>query len=80
MKNLKKHWELKYDFVGVRLKNNNPTLDGIFRFKKGFGGDLKQGYLWKLDLLPMKAKAYDVIVKMMKGENRVTDIIDQVSQ
>jgi len=80
MKFLKNKGVKKYDFVGVRLKNNNPTLEGIFRFKKGFGGDLKQGYLWKLDMLPMKARAYDLIAKVWTGGHRVTDIIDQVSQ
>ncbi len=80
MKYLKNKGVKKYDFVGVRLKNNNPTLEGVFRFKKGFGGDLKQGYLWKLDLLPMKAKAYDAISKVWTGGHRVTDIIDQISQ
>lgn len=80
MKYLKNRGVKKYDFVGVRLKNNNPTLEGIFRFKKGFGGDLKEGYLWKIDLLPMKAKAYDVLVNVWTGENRVTDLIDQISQ
>lgn len=77
---LKQKGVKKYDFVGVRLKNNNPTLEGIFRFKKGFGGELKHGFLWKIDLLPMKAKAYDTISKAVMGNKRVTDIIDQISQ
>ncbi|HMT30087.1 MAG TPA: peptidoglycan bridge formation glycyltransferase FemA/FemB family protein, partial [Bacteroidia bacterium] len=47
MKYLKNKGVKIYDFVGVRLKNNNPALEGIFRFKKGFGGELKEGYLWK---------------------------------
>jgi len=80
MKYLRQIGVERYDFVGVRLKNNNPSLDGIFRFKKGFGGDLKQGYLWKLDLLPMKAKVHDMLVKLRSEGNRVTDIIDQISQ
>lgn len=79
MKYLKKAGVEKYDFVGVRLKNNNPALEGIFRFKKGFGGDLKSGYLWKLDILPIKAKAYDLIVKFKSGGDKVIDIIDQVN-
>ncbi len=80
MKHLRLSGVRRYDFVGVRLKNNNPTLEGIFRFKKGFGGELKQGYLWKIDLLPMKAKAYDLMVKMRSRGKGVTDIIDQISQ
>jgi lipid II:glycine glycyltransferase (peptidoglycan interpeptide bridge formation enzyme) len=38
MKQLKKKGVKRYDLVGVRLKNTNPALEGIFRFKKGFGG------------------------------------------
>jgi len=80
MKYLKNKGVERYDFVGVRLKNNNPALEGIFRFKKGFGGDLKEGYLWKIDILPFKAKAYDLILKLKSGNNQVIDIIDQVNR
>ncbi|MBL0340394.1 MAG: peptidoglycan bridge formation glycyltransferase FemA/FemB family protein [Bacteroidetes bacterium] len=80
MKYLKNKHVKRYDFVGVRLKNNNPALDGIFRFKKGFGGDLKEGYLWKKDILPLKAKAYDLISKIKSGRNQIVDIIDQVNK
>jgi lipid II:glycine glycyltransferase (peptidoglycan interpeptide bridge formation enzyme) len=80
MRYLKQKGVQRYDFVGVRLRNNNPTLEGIFRFKKGFGGDLKEGFLWKKDLLPMKAKAYDYIVKWRSRGRKYFDIIDQVSQ
>ncbi|MBL7916315.1 MAG: peptidoglycan bridge formation glycyltransferase FemA/FemB family protein [Bacteroidia bacterium] len=79
MRHLKEKGVKKYDFVGVRLKNNNPALEGIFRFKKGFGGDLKEGYLWKIDILPLKAKAYDLMVKLKSGNDKLTDIIDQVN-
>jgi hypothetical protein len=79
MKRLKSMNVKKYDFVGVRLKNNNPALEGIFRFKKGFGGELKHGYLWKIDILPVKAKAYDMMVKLKSGGRSGNDIIDQVN-
>ena len=79
MRHLKEKGVKKYDFVGVRLKNNNPALEGIFRFKKGFGGELKEGYLWKIDILPLKAKAYDLMVKLKSGNDKLTDIIDQVN-
>ena len=80
MKYLKNKGVVRYDFVGVRLKNNNPALEGIFRFKKGFGGDLKEGYLWKIDILPFKAKAYDLILKLKSGNTQGIDIIDQVNK
>lgn len=79
MKYLKNKGVKKYDFVGVRLNNNNPQLEGIFRFKKGFGGVLKEGYLWKIDILPMKAKAYYVIQKLKLTKTHLIDIIDQMN-
>lgn len=79
MKYLKAKGVKRYDFVGVRIHNTNPELEGIFRFKKGFGGDLKSGYLWKLDLMPMKARVYDTMVKLRSKGKDVTDIIDQLN-
>jgi lipid II:glycine glycyltransferase (peptidoglycan interpeptide bridge formation enzyme) len=79
MKFLKAKGVRRYDFVGVRLNNDNPALEGIFRFKKGFGGELKTGYLWKLDLMPMRARLYSALVRIRSKEKQVTDIIDQVS-
>jgi hypothetical protein len=80
MKYLKNRGVKKYDFVGVRIRNNNPELEGIFRFKKGFGGNLKTGYLWKTDILPFKAKAYDLLIQLKPGKTKMADIIDQVNQ
>lgn len=80
MKYLKSKGVKRYDFVGVRIHNKNPELEGIFRFKKGFGGDLKSGYLWKLDLMPMKARVYDTMVKLRSKGKNVTDIIDQLNE
>lgn len=80
MRHLKNLDVKRYDLVGVRLKNTNPTLEGIFRFKKGFGGDIKAGYLWKTDLNPLRAKLYDLLVRL-KNRNKTLamDIIDQVN-
>jgi len=81
MKYLQNKGVKRYDFVGVRLKNeNNPELEGVFRFKKGFGGDLKQGYLWKHDILPMKAKLFDILLYVKTKGKKSFDIIDQVNQ
>jgi hypothetical protein len=81
MKHLKNIGVKRYDFVGVRLKNeNNPELEGVFRFKKGFGGELKEGYLWKYDLLPMKAKLFDMMVTLRAKGGKSADIIDQVNR
>jgi hypothetical protein len=79
MKRLKNLGVKRYDLVGVRLKNNDPSLEGIFRFKKGFGGDLKTGYLWKKDLYPVRVRLYDML-RQIKNPNDVTkDIIDQMN-
>lgn len=69
----------RYDLVGVRLKNNDPALEGIFRFKKGFGGELKAGYLWKTDIAPVKAFFYDKLLRIKTGKREQKDIIDQIN-
>lgn len=69
----------RYDLVGVRLKNNDPSLEGIFRFKKGFGGDLKTGYLWKADINKRKSRIYEMLLTIKHHRNKPKDIIDQVS-
>jgi hypothetical protein len=79
MKRLKTKGVRKYDFVGVRLNNNNAALEGIFRFKKGFGGDLKTGYLWKTDIRAFRARSYDLLLKIKSRGKVVKDIIDQVN-
>jgi hypothetical protein len=68
-----------YDLVGVRLQKVDPALEGIFRFKKGFGADLKTGYLWKTDIHPGKAKIFDWLQKIRGREWLCRDIIDQVT-
>lgn len=80
MKHLKEKGVKRYDFVGVRTKNNTPELEGVARFKKGFGGDLKTGYLWKKDLLPIKAGLLDAVLYLKSKGNTGKDIIDQVNE
>lgn len=80
MKQLKAQGVKRYDFVGVRIKNSTPELEGVFRFKKGFGGDLKTGYLWKKDILPAKAGLLDAIIYLRSGGKAGKDIIDQVNE
>lgn len=69
----------KYDLVGVRINNANPALEGIFKFKKGFGGDLKTGYLWKADLHKNKLKVFDWLQQLRGHHISQRDIIDQVN-
>ena len=62
-----------YDFVGVRI---NPEKDskqeGLMAFKRRFGGELTQGYMWKYALNPLKFFAYSLAVRFLRGG----DIVD----
>jgi hypothetical protein len=78
MKLMKSRGVKRYDFVGVRINNRNPALEGIFRFKQGFGGDLKKGYLWKLDINKSAAATFNLLQKVRVGKQPLQDIIDQV--
>lgn len=77
IKKLKKQGVKKFDFVGVRINSKDESLQGIFNFKKGFGGELKEGFLWKMDLSPMRASVYDLLLKIRKPSAVFKDIIDQ---
>ncbi|MFM7016574.1 MAG: peptidoglycan bridge formation glycyltransferase FemA/FemB family protein [Bacteroidota bacterium] len=66
-----------YDLTGVRINSTNETLQGIFKFKKGFGGELKQGYLWKVDLKKTKCLIYDLLLRIKMKGKLPKDIIDQ---
>ncbi len=76
MKTMRAAGVIRYDLVGVRISSSNERLAGVFRFKKGFGGELKQGYLWKKDIHEKPAKLYDIIQKI-RGVAKHADIIDQ---
>lgn len=66
-----------YDLVGVRINSVHPSLQGVFRFKKGFGGILHEGYLWKKDIAPLPMKLFDLLVKIKSRGKSHSDIIDQ---
>lgn len=75
MKNRGVQW---YDLVGVRINSDHPSLQGVFRFKKGFGGELKSGYLWKTDISKSSMFLFDTLLKIKnKGKKADGDIIDQ---
>jgi hypothetical protein len=78
MQFMKERGVKRYDLVGVRLKNTDPALEGVFRFKKGFGGDLRAGYLWKTDIHPWRGRLLDLFLQWRPGGRRPQkDIIDQ---
>jgi len=86
------HWEAikychgmgveEYDFVGARPRDVSGTkLEHIQRFKARFGAELRQGYLWKIDLHPWLVSMYDVVSSLKRRVLRRRapnpDIIDQ---
>lgn len=63
----------RYDFVGARI---NPEIGskqaGINSLKKHFGAQLRQGFMWKFSLRPVKSMAYNLGVRFLRGG----DIVD----
>ncbi len=70
-----------YDFFGVRINpEQGSKLEGIQRFKERFGGELKQGYLWKYSLNPFKTILFKIVFclySFLKGNRYKGDMIDQ---
>jgi hypothetical protein len=77
------HWEAirrfrewgvnSFDFQGVRIDpEKGSKQEGIANYKKGFGGALVQGFLWKYPLRPLKAIGYSIAARLLKGG----DIVD----
>ena len=64
----------KYDFVGARIEPKTDKLKGIQRFKARFGAIMKQGYIWKYPLNPLKFYMYEYLYKL---KNKQGDIIEQ---
>jgi hypothetical protein len=78
------HWEAmrlfrgldskKYDFVGARISpDKGSKADAINSFKRRLGGKLRQGYIWKCPLKPMKSFVYTMGVRLLRGG----DIVDK---
>jgi len=65
----------EYDFVGARIEPKTEKLKGIQRFKSRFGTSLKEGYLWKYPLNPLKFHLFEFLYKLMR--NKKGDVIDQ---
>lgn len=70
-----------FDFVGGRI--NPPPgskLERIQRFKKHFGCEFVQGYLWKMNFSMTKYQVYNLLIRAMyliKGQKYNQDIIDE---
>lgn len=67
-----------YDFVGARIDPpKGSKREGIQKFKKRFGPEFKQGYLWKYPLTPWKYYVFSNLYKLLKSKEG--DVIDQES-
>jgi len=81
MLELKKLGISKYDFMGARPNvEKGSKLEGIQRFKSRFGGELKEGYLWKYELNPLKTSLINSIQKIrfkLKSKTYLGDAIEQ---
>jgi lipid II:glycine glycyltransferase (peptidoglycan interpeptide bridge formation enzyme) len=71
----------EYDFVGARVSPpSGSKLETIQRFKERFGATMRQGYLWKYPLKPMRYAAFRQLARAnswMHGATYKGDIIDE---
>lgn len=66
-----------YNFVGCRLNvDAGSKYENIQRFKKGFGGELIECYLFRVTFNYMKQKLFSAMLKA-RGGAVVQDVIDQ---
>jgi len=62
-----------YDFVGARINpKKGSKQEALSSFKKHFGTKLKQGYMWKYSIHPLKYAVYSSAVRLLRGG----DIVD----
>jgi lipid II:glycine glycyltransferase (peptidoglycan interpeptide bridge formation enzyme) len=78
------HWEAmrqfralgvkRFNFQGVRIDpDKGSKQEGIMNYKKGFGGELVRGYMWKYRFHALKWAAYSMAVRLLQGG----DVVDQ---
>lgn len=62
----------RYDFMGARI---NPVpgskQEALNLFKKRFGATLKQGYMWKYSIHPLKYRLYGLAARLRSGGDLV---------
>ena len=64
----------RFDLVGARINpDKGSKQEAINLFKERFGASLTQGYMWKYPLRPLRALAYTLAARWLKGG----DIVDQ---
>lgn len=80
MKDMKEWGVKQYNFVGCRIGvQSGSKLDGIQRFKERFGGELVQGYMFKVICKPLLYWVYKEIlyIKKNRGRKYPIDIIEE---
>jgi hypothetical protein len=64
----------RYDFFGARVEpEKDSKAEGIIRFKQRFGGEWRQGYMWKFPFNPLKYFLYSQAARLRSGG----DVVDQ---
>lgn len=62
----------RFNFTGVRVRPEpGSKQEGIANFKLRFGGQLVEGYMWKIGLRRLKFAAYQVAMRLLKGGDTV---------
>jgi len=63
----------RFDFVGARIDPEpGSKQEALNSFKRRFGATLKQGYMWKYSLHPLKYRLYGLAARLRSGG----DIVD----
>ncbi|MGH9325176.1 MAG: lipid II:glycine glycyltransferase FemX [Terriglobia bacterium] len=61
-----------FDFQGMRIgPETGSKQEGIAGYKRGFGGNVVEGYVWKFPLRPLKFAAYSLAVRLLMGGDTV---------
>lgn len=77
IKEMKRRGVKEYSFVGCRINvDRESKLYNIQHFKKGFGGELRQCYLFRATMHMRKRKLFEYILERQTGK-KCSDIIDQ---
>ena len=75
---MKKRGVKKYSFVGFRIDvDPNSKLAGIQHFKKGFGGELVEGYMFKATFSKSKKNLFEFLYMLKNKARHSKDTIDQ---
>lgn len=81
MTDMKARGVRQYDFVGARVSPPaGSKLETIQRFKARFGATMRQGYLWKYPLKPLRYAVFQWLARansLMHGATYRGDIIDE---